>query len=121
MALSWSFIWIFIVLLSCLAERRKKCNPLSEKWVRGGASLIFPLTFTVKHIFHPGAVILMAKGFLHFIKNYASICLTNKLVVTPLFPALVLNFKMLTSVAFLLKSFKRAVYEDRFMAAPVLP
>lgn len=36
--------------------------------VHGGASLIFPITLTVEHIFPTVAIIVMAEGILHFAK-----------------------------------------------------
>lgn len=58
--------------------------------VRGGAALIFPITLTVKHIFPPVAIILMAEGILHF----AKLCLHflyEQALSTTLFCALALN------------------------------
>ncbi len=86
----------FYCVLSFLAETKKKkkapFNILFEILVRGGALLIFTITLTVKHIFPPVAIILMAEGILHF----AKLCLHflgEQALSTTLFCALALNFE----------------------------
>lgn len=66
----------FYCVLRFLDEWKKKTpfNILFEMLVRGGASLIFPITLTAEHIFPPVAIILMAEGILHFAKLCLHFC-----------------------------------------------
>lgn len=86
----------FYCVLRCFGGKTKKTpfNLLLEMLVHRCASLIFPVTSTVEHVFPPVAIILMAEGILHFAKLCLHLLYEQALSTsTPLFCALSLNFE----------------------------